>query len=83
MIGRTYRKMKRKVRWVARLVGVFCGFFAYEYLSVNPHPEVLGAADPYAGAVVGYVAGNLLVTLGAVWLLGLIVEIFCRLLGRR
>lgn len=79
----SYRKVKRRMRWVGRLVGVFCGFFAYEYLAANPHTEFLGAADPYVGAVIGYIAGNLFVTLGAIWLLGIVGEVFSRLLGRR
>ena len=83
MIGQTYRKVKRKMRWFARLVGVFCGFFAFEYLSASPHPPVLGVADPYAGAVVGYLVGNLLVTIGAIWMLGIVTNVFSRLLGRR
>lgn len=83
MILRTYRNMKRKTRWLARLVGIFCAFFAYEYLTANPHPQVLGAADPYAGAIVGYLMGNLLVIGGAIWLLGLMRELVSRLFGRR
>jgi len=80
MIGFTYRRFRRKFRWIARLVGVFCGFFAYEYLSANPHTEVLGAADPYAGAVVGYFIGSWLVVFAFVWVVKSIFGMIGRLI---
>ena len=83
MFGATYRNLRRKLRWLARAVGVFCGFFAFEYISANPHPQVFGAIDPYAGAVAGYLIGSVVLTLVVVWLLGRVTGLFLRLLGRR
>ncbi len=83
MIGLGYRKIRYKIRWLSRLFGVFCGFFAYEYLSANPHPEVLGAADPYLGAFVGYILGTWLVVFAFIWVIKTLMEVFGLLLGRR
>ncbi|NQW01105.1 MAG: hypothetical protein HQ483_15470 [Rhodospirillales bacterium] len=83
MFGHGYGRIKRRLRWAARAVGVFGGLFAYEYVSANPHPDVFGAADPYAAAVVGYILGNLLLTLAVVWLLRRIWGLFGSLRGRR
>ncbi len=82
VIGRSLRAVNRKVRWVGRLVGVFLAFFTYELLSRHYQTDYLGAADPYAGAVLAYIIGGWLVTFMIVWFLGSLVRSLFRLFGR-
>lgn len=80
MIGLSYRNIRRKIRWVARLVGIFCGFFVYEYISANPHAEILGVTNPYVGAVAGYFIGTWLVGFGFAWFIRTLLGLFSRLI---
>jgi len=74
--------MNRKVRWLGRVVGVFLAFFTYELLSNEYKPDILGDADPYAGAALAYVVGGWLVAFLVAWFISAVIRTFSRLLGR-
>jgi len=82
MFGRTLRMMNRKVRWLGRIVGVFLAFFTFELLNNGYEPDILGAADPYAGAALAYIVGGWLVAFSVAWFISAVIRTFSRLLGR-
>jgi len=67
-VRRTLRKARRRLKWVARLIGLFTALFAYELAQIEGYePNILGAADPYAAAVVGYFVGQWIVFYAVFW----------------
>jgi len=75
-LGRTLRKAKRRLKWVARLIGLFTALFAYELSQIEGYePDILGAADPYLAAVVGYVVGQWIVFFAMFWFVNAMREI--------
>jgi len=75
-VRRTLRKAKRRLRWAARLIGLFTALFAYELTQIEGYrPDILGAADPYAAAVVGYFVGQWVVFFAVFWFFNAIREI--------
>ncbi len=83
MINRWFRTLRRPLRWIQRLAGLFLAFFAYELLSGPYQTDYFGAADPYIGAAVAYVIGGWVVTLVAFWIIRTFTTGLLRIFSRR